>query len=129
MSNPISKELKIGTIGELFVQLRLLQHNIQANQPIKDSGNDLIAIKDIIFKSIQVKTISDSERFDIRDLGNKTYDLLALVVLHGFDNNIELDSSKIYILTKEEVGAQKSIDPNSLTDESALDNKVIRIWR
>ena len=45
MANPIPKNMKTGTIGELLVQLRLLQYNVQAAPPIKDSGNDLIAIK------------------------------------------------------------------------------------
>jgi hypothetical protein len=129
MSNPISKELKIGTIGELLVQLRLLQYNIQASQPIKDSGNDLIAIKGKIFKSIQVKTILDGTRFDIRDLDRKIYDLLALVVLCGFDNNIELDRSKIFILTKENIGNLKSFSAKNLTSVNLLENVILQIWQ
>ncbi len=40
--NPISEEIKIGTIGEILVQLRLLQYEVQAAPALKDSGNDLI---------------------------------------------------------------------------------------
>jgi hypothetical protein len=36
--NPISPEIKTGTVGELLVQLRLLQFDVQAAQPLKDSG-------------------------------------------------------------------------------------------
>jgi hypothetical protein len=44
MANPISSEMRIGTLGELLVQLRLLQFDVQAAPPLKDSGNDLIAV-------------------------------------------------------------------------------------
>lgn len=54
--NPISEKIKIGTIGELLVQLRLLKYEVQAAPALKDSGNDLIAIKGSSFKAIQVKT-------------------------------------------------------------------------
>jgi hypothetical protein len=33
--NPISPEIKTGTVGELLVQLRLLQFDVQAAQPLK----------------------------------------------------------------------------------------------
>jgi hypothetical protein len=56
MGNPISDQLKTGTIGELLVQLRLLQYCVQAAPPIKDSGNDLIAVRGEEFRGIQVKT-------------------------------------------------------------------------
>jgi hypothetical protein len=58
MSNPISKKIKIGTIGELLVQLRLLQYGIQAAPPLRDSGNDLVGILGKDIKTIQVKTTS-----------------------------------------------------------------------
>ena len=40
--NPLRKSLQTGTVGELLVQLRLLQFHVQAAQPLKDTGNDLI---------------------------------------------------------------------------------------
>jgi len=52
--NSLSDTFLKGTFGELFVQLRLLQYEIQAAQPLKDTGNDLIAIKGEVFKAIQV---------------------------------------------------------------------------
>jgi len=48
--------LRIGTIGELLVQLCLLQFDVQAAAPLKDSGNDLIAVKGSRFHTIQVKS-------------------------------------------------------------------------
>lgn len=56
MGNTLPKNLSIGTIGELLVQLRLLEFGVQAAPPIKDSGNDLIAIKGEVVKFIQIKT-------------------------------------------------------------------------
>ncbi len=43
--NKITDNLKLGTFGELLVQLRLLEFDVQAAPPLKDSGNDLIAIR------------------------------------------------------------------------------------
>ncbi|MEA2075551.1 MAG: hypothetical protein U9O85_07445 [Euryarchaeota archaeon] len=67
MANPITREIKTGTIGELFVQIMLLQYGVQAAPPLKDTGNDLIAVKGEIFKAIQVKT-STGDRFNLRNL-------------------------------------------------------------
>jgi len=56
MSNPISDKIKTGTVGELLVQIRFLQYDVQAAPPLKDSGNDLIAICGEVFRGVQVKT-------------------------------------------------------------------------
>ena len=101
MASPITKKLKIGTIGELLVQLRLLQHDVQAAPPLRDSGHDLIAIKGGIFKTIQVKTTTIG-RVD-RPKMSTMYDILALVSLRGHDSIIQLDKSEIYLIRKEEV--------------------------
>ena len=66
MGNPITERVKIGTIGELLVQLRLLQYDVQAAPPIKDSGNDLIAVKGEAFRGVQVKTTA-GQRVSQRD--------------------------------------------------------------
>jgi hypothetical protein len=73
--NPLCENLKTGTIGELFVQIRLLQFDVQAAPPLKDTGNDLIAVRGTAFRAIQVKTTADS-RFDLRDLP-RHYHLVA----------------------------------------------------
>lgn len=101
MANPISKNLKIGTIGESLVQLRLLQYDVQAAPPIKDSGNDLIAIKKGSCQTIQVKT-STKECIKLGKMP-ELYHLLALVKLEGYDDNILLDKSKIYLFKRDEI--------------------------
>ena len=102
MANPISQQIKIGTIGELLVQLRLLQFNVQSASPIKDSGNDLIAIRHNSVHAIQVKTTSN-RNIPKKPDRSKIYTLLAIVELDGFDNTLKLDSSNIYIMRKSEV--------------------------
>lgn len=103
--NKISTKLKTGTIGELLLQLRLLQYNVQASQPLKDSGNDLIAIKGRVFKAIQIKTTENKNgviKFNINDLP-KLYHILALIQLIGENTDIYLDKSRIFLLRKEDV--------------------------
>ena len=101
--NPLPDNLAKGTLGEIFVQLKLLQYGVQAAPPLKDSGNDLIAIKEDVFKAIQVKTTVKQEfRFDTNDLPTR-YHLLALVRLVGEDNEVDWTNSKIYLLPKDKV--------------------------
>jgi 5-hydroxyisourate hydrolase-like protein (transthyretin family) len=59
--NKISGQVRIGAIGELLVQLRFLQYDVQAAPPLKDSGNDLIAIRGEQWRAIQVKTTQTRE--------------------------------------------------------------------
>ena len=112
--------MKTGTVGELLVQLRLLQYAIQAAPPLKDSGNDLIAVKGWVCKAIQVKT-SAKGVFNLKGLAGKKYHILALVFLRGDGRDIHLDNSDIYILTKEEVGDKLSYNINEL---STMDIKL-----
>jgi len=101
--NPLPDDLAKGTLGEIFVQLKLLQYDVQAAPPIKDSGNDLIAIKEDVFKAIQVKTtVRERFEFNINDLPSR-YHLLALVRLVGGDNEVDWTKSKIYLLPKDKV--------------------------
>ena len=65
--NELDSNTNTGTFGELLVQLRLFQHGVQAAPPLKDSGNDLIAVKERVFRAIQVKT-TNQDRFDLRGL-------------------------------------------------------------
>ncbi len=125
MANPISKSIKIGTLGELLVQLRLLQYNVQAAPPIKDSGNDLIAIKGLVFKSIQVKT-STIDNFRIQNLPS-FYHILALVSLVGENNNIFLDNSRIFLLSKEEV-TRSSFNINNLTEKELNETRIHELF-
>ena len=105
MGNSLSKTTYIGTIGELLVQLRLLEFGIQAAPPIKDSGNDLIAIRGEIVKFIQVKTSQGAiTRVDnLPDI----YHLVALVELKYNKGVLLLDETKIYIYKKNETVRDK----------------------
>jgi len=101
--NPLPDKIAEGALGEIFVQLKLLQYGVQAAPPIKDSGNDLIAVRGEVFKAIQVKaTVKDDFRVHRRRLP-KHYHLLALVKLIGEDSDIDWTKSRIYLLPKSEV--------------------------
>lgn len=101
MANPIHAGLAIGTIGELLVQTRLLQYDVQAAPPLKDSGNDLIALRGYEVRTIQVKT-SSAGLPQIRNLPDR-YHLLALVRLDGYGYELLLDKSEIFLVPREEV--------------------------
>jgi hypothetical protein len=101
MSNPITELIKTGTVGELLVQLRFLQYDVQAAPPLKDSGNDLIAVRGEIFRSVQVKTTAVGA-LHWKNLP-EYYHILALVDLRGEAENLFLDKSFIYLVPKEEV--------------------------
>jgi hypothetical protein len=103
MGNPISDQIKVGTIGELLVQVRLLQFGVQAAPPLKDSGNDLIAVRGEAFRGVQVKTTAKNH-LSWRNLPNH-YHLLALVNLSGEGDQIFLDASQIYLVPRSDVAA------------------------
>jgi hypothetical protein len=95
-----------------------LQFGVQAAAPLKDSGNDLIALKGRVVKSIQVKTRT-SGQFDKNNLP-EIYDILALVHLAGGDHKIELDRSKVYLVPSKEV-------PNIRFDSETLSNYEVSL--
>lgn len=98
--NPICENLKIGTLGELLVQLRLLQFDVQAAPPLRDSGNDLIAIRGEAMRAIQIKTTTrDHFEFDLHSLP-RLYHGLALVKFVGEDRLLYLDDCRIFLLPK-----------------------------
>ena len=114
MGNSLPINTHKGTIGELLVQLRLLEYGIQAAPPIKDSGNDLIAIKSEVVKFVQVKT---ENRLRVLP---PIYHIVALVDLkYSDDGNLLLDKSEIYVIKK----GQKMQDKQKLTK-----NLVDQIW-
>jgi len=115
MGNELHPNTLKGTIGELLVQMRLLEYGVQAAPPIKDSGNDLIAIRGEVVKFIQVKT---EKR--LRKKLPKIYHLIAQVDLRkDSDGKILYDKSKIWILCKG--------DPISSRRELTK-SLVIEIW-
>ena len=103
--NKITDNLKLGTIGELLVQLRLLEFDVQAAPPLKDSGNDLIAIRGTAMRAIQVKaTKIEDDGYQIRaaDLP-PLYHALAIVKLEADENTLHLDESQIFLIAKDDV--------------------------
>jgi len=87
-----------GTVGELLVQLRLLQFGVQAAPPIKDSGNDLIAVRGSAFCAIQVKT-TVGKTYSVQKLP-EFYHLLAVVKVGGSGSKLSLDESRIFLIPK-----------------------------
>lgn len=99
--NPLYATTKQGTIAELLVQLCLLEYDIQAAPPIKDSGNDLIAIRGKTFRAVQVRstTIEAIDKPEVEVL----YDVLAVVQFPTKDGRIVTRDAQIYLFSKEEV--------------------------
>lgn len=98
--NKISNQIKKGTLGELLVQLRLLQFGIQAAPPIKDSGNDLIAVRGEVFKAIQVKTTTTGS-FRKPNSPIRHYHILAVVELNGNGKEVYLDQSRVFLIPRD----------------------------
>lgn len=99
--NPLYATTKQGTIGELLVQLRLLEHDVQAAAPIKDSGNDLIAIRGRVFRAVQVRS-TVVEAID-KPSDTVLYDILAVVQLPLRDGRYSTTGAKIYLFARDEV--------------------------
>lgn len=99
LMNSLDKRVITGTTGELLVQLRLFQYGVQANPPLKDSGNDLIAVRGDVFRAIQVKTTAVNGNFEKPK--DRLYHILAFVRLEGDGAEIFLDQSSVYLMSKE----------------------------
>jgi hypothetical protein len=112
MGNAITDNLKIGTLGELLVQIRLLEHNVQAAPPIKDSGNDLIAIRGEVFRGIQIKTTAGMRVY--RPRLPKHYHIVAVVHLSSTDNAVLLDQSRVFLVPREVVEANSGRLPSEM---------------
>jgi hypothetical protein len=97
--NQITDKIQTGTMGELLVQIRLLQYGVQAAPPLKDSGNDLIAVNGKEFRAVSVRTTTTG-RFNKPD-ENRLYHVLAVVHLLGHDREIYLDGSRIFLIPQE----------------------------
>lgn len=109
--NGITDKIMTGTVGELLVQIRLLQFGVQAAPPIKDSGNDLIAVCGHEFRAVSVRTTTTG-RYNKPDSCRK-YHVLAVVSLVGQDRDVHLDQSRIFLIPQSEV-ASASTDCASL---------------
>lgn len=103
--NTINVKTTTGTVGELLVMLRFLQYAVQAAPPIKDSGNDLIAVLGNEFRAIQIKTTT-KKYFNLHKLRTdrlKKYHICACVHLVLQENGYEydLEKTKIFLLERE----------------------------
>ncbi len=94
--NRITDRIKTGTVGELLVQIRLLQFGVQAAQPIKDSGNDLIAVNGHEFRAVSVRTTATGQYCKPSD--DRLYHVLAVVELAGDERQLHLDQSRIFLI-------------------------------
>lgn len=103
--NPLTSNVSSGTLGELLVQIRLFEYGVQASPPIKDSGNDLIAIKEDCFRAVQVKTRT-TELFSVGELPER-YHILALVSLVARDGTLHLDESRVYLVPRSVVESKR----------------------
>lgn len=99
--NGITEKIRIGTFGELLVQLRLLEHEVQAAPPLKDSGNDLIAIRGEMFRAIQVKTTTGKvySKAKIPEM----YHIPAVVQLVDDRERVYLDRSSVFLIPRDRV--------------------------
>ncbi len=117
--NPISNRVATGTLGELLVQTRLLQYGVQASPPLKDSGNDLIAVNGREFRAVSVRTTTTGRY--VKPKGERLYHVLAAVHLVGHDREIYLDQSRVYLIPQADVAAASDncerIGQYTLTEE------------
>lgn len=101
--NPITEKILTGTLGELLVQIRLLQYGVQAARPIKDSGNDLIAVNGEEFRAVSVRTTTTGT-YSKPEAG-RLFDVLGVVYLVGENREVSLDSSQVFLIPQTEVAA------------------------
>jgi hypothetical protein len=126
LGNPLPKTTVKGTYGELLVILRLLDFDVQACFTLKDSGNDLIAIKGSNVQTIQVKSTLPEGRWDLRNLHKKRYDVLALVSLIPKKRGFDLEKSKIFLLKNSEVDNRSVITNNMKIEKYSLNKEIIQ---
>lgn len=101
--NQVTDKILTGTLGELLVQARLLQYGIQAAPPIKDSGNDLIAVNGREFRAVAVRTTTTGTYN--KPEADRLYHVLAVVYLVGRDRDVSFDGSQIFLIPEAEVPA------------------------
>jgi hypothetical protein len=124
--NPLPKKLATGTVGELLVQLRLLQFDVQAAPPLKDTGNDLFAIRGKEIRALQIKTTANAAGFRLnRRRLPARYHALVLVWIDGEVTELHLDYCRIYLLPKSEVNkwtySLRELEPHKLS-AAVVDN-------
>ena len=128
MGNPISPQLTKGTFGELLVQLRLLQFDVQAAPPLKDSGNDLIAIRGDAIRCVQVKA-TESKKRPAWPKRKKKYHLLAIVRVVSEGRTLRLDQCDVYLFWQEETRARVSRSWSKLDRFLLTSQRVDELFR
>ncbi len=101
--NQVTGKILTGTVGELLVQIRLLQYGVQAAPPIKDSGNDLIAVNGKEFRAVSVRTTTTGSYS--RPETERLYHVLAVVFLVGNERDVSLDQSEVFLIPQADVTA------------------------
>lgn len=131
--NELPRPLLQGTFGELLVQLRLLEHSVQASPPIRDTGNDLIGIRGSVFRAVQVKTTADFPvKFDTAKLPPR-FHILAIVVLGEvkyddlIDFETKLDTCRIFLLKEKDV-TKGYWTKDDLQDSELSKQRVDALW-
>jgi hypothetical protein len=114
-----------GTLGELITQAFLLAHGVQAAPPIKDSGNDLIAVRGHSFRAVQVRA-SEKGRI-IRPDPSCQYHILAAVHL-PFDHDFPLVHKARVFLFSEEGVAQLTGTVDDYPDALISDELILKLW-
>ena len=125
--NRLPMSVEIGTLGELLVQLRLLEYGVQAAAPLKDSGKELVALNGRIVRTIQVKTVSQGDRFSLMNLP-KLYDLVALVQLRRNNERLELDQCRIYLVPEGRCTGNRNLNARDLDDFVMTPELVKRLF-
>ena len=99
--NPLPFKMTSGVFGELFVQFRLLQFDVQAAAPLEDSGNDLIAVRGEVFRAISVRATT-GKTFN-KPNPKRLYHILAVVKFKKSDGGVELDQSDLFLVPRHHV--------------------------
>jgi hypothetical protein len=128
MGNPISIQLTKGTFGELLVQLRLLQFDVQAAPPLKDSGNDLIAIRGDAIRSVQIKA-TEAKKRPAWPKRKRKYHLVAFVRIVREDRVLQLDQSHVYLFCRKERMARVSQSWSKLDRFLLTSQRVDELFR
>jgi hypothetical protein len=113
MGNPITDNLKIGTLGELLVQFRLLEHDVQAAPPHQGLWKRSNRSERRGVSRCAGKKTSAGTRVYQRPLPDH-YHILALVFLAADDTRIFLDKSKIFLVPRAAVDANSGRVPKDI---------------
>lgn len=122
--NPLTSRIKTGTVGELLVQLRLLEYDVQAAPPLRDTGNDLIGVRGLSMRALQVKS-STRSHFTLGTLP-ENYDILATVKLCVEDEKLLLDESQVYLIPRGRLGDVTTAFSSLSGFE--LENQIDNLW-